>query len=71
MRKFKDVNELVNTLKPDYPVYCIRSKSIKTSTDFFKKNMPDALIFALILTIIVAQTSYIYVVTNWLFNIDN
>ena len=26
MRKFKDVNELVNALKPDYPVYCIRPK---------------------------------------------
>ena len=32
MRKFKDVNELVNELKPDYPVYCIRPESIKRST---------------------------------------
>ncbi len=46
MRKFKDVNELVNTLKPDYPVYCIRSKSIKTSTDFFKKNFPGKVLYA-------------------------
>ena len=38
MRKFKDVNELVNELKPDYPVYCIRPKSIKTSVKYFKKN---------------------------------
>ena len=37
MRKFKDVNELVNTLKPEYPVYCIRPSSIKKSTEFFKK----------------------------------
>ena len=35
MRKFKDVNELVNELKPDYPVYCIRPDSIKKSTKFF------------------------------------
>ena len=38
MRKFKNVNELVNELKPDYPVYCIRPKSIKKSTKFFKDN---------------------------------
>ena len=36
MRKFKDVNELVNILKPDYPVYCIRPESIKKSTKFLK-----------------------------------
>ncbi len=46
MRKFKDVNELVNTLKPDCPVYCIRPESIKTSTDFFKKNFPGKVLYA-------------------------
>ena len=46
MRKFKDVNELVNTLKPDYPVYCIRSESIKTSTEFFKKKFPGKVLYA-------------------------
>ena len=46
MRKFKDVNELVNTLKPDYPVYCIRPESIKTSTNFFKKNFPGKVLYA-------------------------
>jgi ornithine decarboxylase len=46
MRKFKDVNELVNTLKPDYPVYCIRPESIKTSTEFFKKNFPGKVLYA-------------------------
>ena len=40
MHKFTDVNELVNTLKPDYPVYCIRPNSLKTSTQFFKNNFP-------------------------------
>ena len=40
MRKFKDVNELVNTLKPDNPVYCIRPDSIRVSTEFFKKSFP-------------------------------
>ena len=39
MRKFDKVNELVNTLKPDYPVYCIRPKSIKKSVEF-SENSP-------------------------------
>ena len=46
MRKFKDVNELVNSLKPDYPVYCIRPESIKTSTQFFKNNFPGKVLYA-------------------------
>tara|TARA_B100000945_G_scaffold21523_1_gene15383 strand:- start:455 stop:1633 length:1179 start_codon:yes stop_codon:yes gene_type:complete len=46
MRKFKDVNELVNELKPDYPVYCIRSESIKKSTKFFKENFPGKVLYA-------------------------
>jgi len=46
MRKFKDVNELVNTLKPDYPVYCIRSDSLKKSTKFFKEKFPGRVLYA-------------------------
>ena len=46
MRKFKDVNELVNELKPDYPVYCIRPDSIKRSTKFFKENFPGKVLYA-------------------------
>ena len=46
MRKFKDVNELVNTLKPEYPVYCIRPDSIKKSTKFFKDNFPGKVLYA-------------------------
>ena len=46
MKKFKDVSELVNTLKPDYPVYCIRPDSIKTSTQFFKNNFPGKVLYA-------------------------
>jgi len=46
MRKFRDVNELVNTLKPDYPVYCIRQESIKTSTEFFKSRFPGKILYA-------------------------
>ena len=46
MRKFKDVNELVNALKPDYPVYCIRPDSIKKSTKFFRDNFPGKVLYA-------------------------
>ena len=46
MRKFKDVNELVDTLKPDFPVYCLRPDSIKTSATFFKKNFPGKVLYA-------------------------
>ena len=46
MRKFKDVNELVNALKPDYPVYCIRPDSIKRSTKFFIDNFPGKVLYA-------------------------
>ena len=46
MRKFKSVNELVNTLKPDYPVYCIRPEEIKKSVNFFKENFPGKILYA-------------------------
>ena len=46
MQKFKDVDELVNELKPDYPVYCIRPESIKKSTKFFKDNFPGKVLYA-------------------------
>jgi ornithine decarboxylase len=46
MQKFKNVNKLVDALKPDYPVYCIRPEAIKISTDFFKKNFPGKVLYA-------------------------
>ena len=46
MRKFKNVNELVNELKPDYPVYCIRNEEIKKSVKFFKENFPGRILYA-------------------------
>jgi ornithine decarboxylase len=46
MQKFKDVSQLVNILKPEYPVYCMRPNSIKTSTQFFKKNFPGKVLYA-------------------------
>ena len=46
MRKFTDVNKLVNTLKPNHPVYCIRPNSIKTSTKFFIFFFPGKVLYA-------------------------
>ena len=46
MGKFKSVNELVNLLKPDYPVYCIRLSEIKKSVNFFKENFPGKILYA-------------------------
>ena len=46
MGKFKTVNELVNSLKPDYPVYCIRPNEIKKSVNFFKETFPGKILYA-------------------------
>ena len=46
MRKFKTVNELVNSLKPDYPVYCVRTEEIRKSVKFFKENFPGKILYA-------------------------
>ena len=46
MRKFNTVNELVNSIKPDYPVYCIRTEEIKKSVKFFKENFPGKILYA-------------------------
>ena len=46
MRKFNTVNELVNLLKPDYPVYCIRTEEINKSVKFFKENFPGKILYA-------------------------
>jgi len=40
-------------------------------TDFFKKNMPDAFVFALILTLIVALSSFFFIGSSWLSIIDS
>ena len=46
MQKFSTVEELINTLKPDQPVYCIRPESIKKSVIFFKSNFPGTILYA-------------------------
>ncbi len=46
MQKFKSVEELINQLRPDKPVYCIRKKSILSASKFFQKNFPGKILYA-------------------------
>ena len=46
MQKFKTVEELVNQLRPNEPVYCIRKKSIQLASKFFKKEFPGKVLYA-------------------------
>ena len=46
MLGFNSVNELVNELKPTDPIYCIRPYSIKTACNWFNKNFPGRVLYA-------------------------
>ena len=46
MQKFKSVEDLVNQLKPNKPVYCIRKKSILSASNFFQKKFPGKVLYA-------------------------
>ena len=46
MQKFKSVEELINQLRPDKPVYCIRKNSILSASKFFQKNFPGNILYA-------------------------
>ena len=46
MQKFKTVEELVNQLQPNEPVYCIRKKSIQLASKFFKNKFPGKVLYA-------------------------
>ena len=47
MQKFKSVENLVNRLRPDKPVYCIRKNSILSGSKFFQKKFPGKILYAL------------------------
>ena len=47
MQKFKSVEKLVNQLKPDKPVYCIRKNSILSASKFFQNKFPGKILFAI------------------------
>ena len=46
MQKFTSVENLINQLKPDKPVYCIRKKSILSASKFFQKKFPGRILYA-------------------------
>jgi len=46
MQKFNSVDELVNTVRPVDPVYCIRPNSIKLACGWFKQNFPGQILYA-------------------------
>ena len=46
MQKFKSVEDLVNQLRPDKPVYCIRKNSILSASKYFQKKFPGKILYA-------------------------
>ena len=46
MEKFKTVEKLVNQLRPDEPIYCIRKTSIQVASKFFQNNFPGKILYA-------------------------
>ena len=46
MQKFKTVDDLVNQLKPERPVYCIRKKSIHIASKTFQNRFPGKILYA-------------------------
>jgi len=46
MQKFNSVDELVNTIRPVDPIYCIRLNSIKSACNWFKSSFPGQILYA-------------------------
>jgi len=46
MQKFNSVDELVNTVRPVDPIYCIRPSSIKSACGWFRSNFPGKILYA-------------------------
>ena len=46
MQKFESVDEIVDELKPVNPIYCIRKNSINTACNWFNKNFPGKVLYA-------------------------
>ena len=46
MQKFNSVDELVNTIRPVDPIYCIRPNSVKKACEWFKGNFPGNILYA-------------------------
>jgi ornithine decarboxylase len=46
MQKFKTVDDLINQLKPERPVYCIRKDSIHIASKKFQNKFPGRILYA-------------------------
>ncbi|WP_435088103.1 type III PLP-dependent enzyme [Candidatus Pelagibacter bacterium nBUS_29] len=46
MQKFKSVEQITSQLKPEKPIYCIRKNSIRSAVNFFNKNFPGKILYA-------------------------
>ena len=46
MQKFKSVEKLVNQLRPDKPIYCIRKNSILSASKYFQRKFPGKVLYA-------------------------
>ena len=46
MQKFESVDKVVNKLRPVDPIYCIRKNSINTACNWFNKNFPGKVLYA-------------------------
>ena len=46
MQKFKTVDELINQLKPEKPIYCIRKKSIQSASTYFRNKFTGKVLYA-------------------------
>ena len=46
MQKFNSVDQLVNTIRPVDPIYCIRPNSVKKACEWFKGNFPGNILYA-------------------------
>ena len=46
MQKFKTVEELINQLEPNEPVYCIRKKSVQLASKYFQNKFPGKVLYA-------------------------
>ena len=46
MQKFKTVDELINQLRPEKPIYCIRKKSIQLASKYFQNKFSGKVLYA-------------------------
>ena len=46
MKKFKSVDQLIDQLKPDKPIYCIRKHAIEAASKYFQKKFSGNILYA-------------------------